>query len=249
MNIKTDKKRKNIFSADFLQKQIRLPKKSWDKDFRRFIEKKFEENQIKEKHYRKKSYIKKKAPLLKGFNRYTKELNLNEHQLRNKKILDLGCGDGSFIKYLIDKKITANAYGIDIRADKIFIEKKFRKNIFQGNFEKTFKFSGFDYMVSVNAVSLAFWADMEIMNIKNIIKNCLKSLKRGGEIRICPIQEPAKATPLKGLGKSFKKWQKLIKDISKNEKTACFFIPQKIRIVGRENNIIFESLLIIKKIK
>jgi hypothetical protein len=87
------------------------------------------------------------------------------------------------------------------------------------------------------------------MNIRSIIEKALASLKEDGEIRIYPIQEAAKATPLEGLEASRKKWDELLKEISETLKRDYKIEPRNIKVSGKNNDIILESVLIIKRKK
>ena len=241
-----EKNRDQPLTPDFLAEQIRLPKDQWDERFSKLIEQKIRENQ------QVKIEEKKESPEIlfeKTYRRYSEGLGLNDEILRNKKIIDLGTGSGEFVKYLIENGITKEAYGIDIQLDESLIEEKFKSHLLHGNFEKDLPIQNADYIISLGAVSNAIWCGEETMNIRSIIEKALASLKEDGEIRIYPIQEAAKATPLEGLEASRKKWDELLKEISETLKIEYKIEPRNIKVSGKNNDIILESVLIIKRKK
>jgi hypothetical protein len=75
----------------------------------------------------------------------------------------------------------------------------------------------------------------------------LDSIKKNGEIRIYPVQEAAKATPLAGLEASCRKWKEILGEISDLTGADCRLEPRNIKVIGNNNDIIIESVLIIKK--
>jgi len=232
-------------SPDFLKEQAHLPEGQWSEKFRQLIKEKSRENQKDNIGHESSSESLREATL----ERYKKGLGLNEEELKGKKILDLGSGESEFIKYLIDEGITAEAYGIDIHIDEDEVEERFKNHILKGNFEEGLPVKNIDYIVSVGAVSNAFWGEEESMNIRGIIDNSLASLKEGGEIRIYPIQEAAGATPLEGLQASQEKWEELVAEISGTKKAECLLQPRNIKVSGKNNDIILEFVLIIRKKK
>ena len=163
--------------------------------------------------------------------------------------MDLGTGGGEFVKSLIEKGITAEAYGIDVQVDEASIEDKFKSHITKGNFEEDFPVKNVDYVISVGAVSNGVWGGEEVMDIRRIIENSLDSLKEDGEIRIYPIQEAAKATPtpLVGLEGSQQKWGELLAEISETQGVEWKSEARNIKVTGNNNDIILESVLIIQK--
>ncbi len=237
-------------TPDFLQEQVRLSKDQWDEKFRQLVEEKIRENQQAQECIEGKSIVESPEALReRTFKRYIEGLGLSEESLRGKKVLDLGCGEGEFIKFLIEKDITPEAYGIDVKIDKTIIEDKFKKHLIRGNFEEDLPVQNVDYIVSVGAVSNAIWSGKEVMNIKRILEKSLASLKKDGEIRIYPIQEAAEATPLEGLRASKKKWEELLAEISEAQKVECKIEPRNIKVSGKNNDVILESVLIIQRKK
>lgn len=233
-----------IMPPNLLQEQIRLPKDKWSEQFKQLIAQKIEENQ------RGQDEDVEKSPTVlreETFRRYMDGLGLSEEMVRSKTILDLGSGDGEFVQELIEKGITPAAYGIDAHIDTNSFPDELRGHFFQGNFEEDLPIQNADYVVSVGAISNAIWGGKEVMNVRRIIENALAALRDGGEIRIYPIQEAALANPLEGLRASKEKWQELIADISTTHGVECTVAPRGIKVTGNNNDVILESVLIIRK--
>ena len=227
----------------FLEEQIRLPRSEWDERFRNLIEEKIQERQLPEE-------VREESPEReqeRSFERYLKGLGLNEDALKDKKILDLGSGDGEFVRSLIEKGITKDAYGIDVAVDEITLNEKFKGHLLKSDFEHKLPVSNADYVVSVGAVSLGVWGGDEVMNIPRIIEHSLAALNKNGEIRIYPLQEAAVATPLEGLEESSKKWQELITKLSKEQNLECTIVPRNVKVIGDADDIMLQSVLVIKK--
>lgn len=232
----------------FFREQIRLPREQWDKDFKKLVERKLKQNQEAIKELEAKGFceISRKETPEETFTRYLEGLKLNEKDLRGKKVLDLGCGkEANFVKLLIKKNITPEAYGIDLQVEESILEEGFKNHIIKANFEEDFPIKNVDYIISVGAVSNGIWAGEEIMNVKQIIKNSLASLKPEGEIRIYPYQEVPTDTPLKGFLASQKKWEKLLAEITKTQKVEYKIEPVEIKILG--GDVVINSVLIIRK--
>jgi len=246
LNTEPSKSEQESITPNFLQEQVRLPKDQWSEKFQKLIEEKIQENQ------RGKTGEAEEFPDIlrkRTFKRYTDGLGLDENSLQDKKVLDLGSGEGEFVKSLIEKGITSEAYGIDARLDKVTIEGRFKSHLAGGNFEEDLPVQNVDYIVSVGAVSNGIWGGKEVMNIKQIVRKSLASLKEGGEIRIYPIQEAAKATPLKGLQASRQKWDELLAEISEAQNVGYKIEPRNIKVSGKNNDIILESVLVIQRKK
>src|SRR3989344_501048 len=229
-------------SPDFLQEQIRLPRNQWSEKFRQLFEEKIAENQREKVDEPEES---PESAQERTFRRYIEGLGLDESKLRNKKVLDLGCGEGEFVRSLMEKGITSEAYGIDEQLNEISVEDKLKPYLLRGNFEEDLPVQNADYVISVGAGSLCIWAGEEEMNIRRIVEKSLASLKADGEIRMYPIQEAAKATPLPGLEASQQKWSEVLSEISENQGVEYRIEPRNIRVIGRMNDIILESVLVI----
>lgn len=271
-------KENNYLTPDFLASQAELPQKKWHPKFREFIERKIEENQNNIKaslriiEELKKGELEKheesqEIELEKDWERYKDFLGLTEEQLKGKKILDLGCGEeGNVIKYLIERGITSEAYGVDLEIDESSLEPKYKLYLIRGDFneETTFQnltVKNFDYIFIVGALGILSYAleegsptlaatqQMIINKIKILIKNCLSVLSENGEIRIYPVAEASAATP-NGLGRGDREnWQKLLKDISEELNIEYRLEPRNVSVIGRDNDIVIFYLLRIRRKK
>ena len=241
------KSKQEHLTSEMLQDQIRLPRDQWSESFKKLVEEKIREKDQQENA----EETEESTEVLResAFNRYVNYLGLDETQLQDKKVLDLGSGEGEFVKYLIENNITPEAYGIDTNIEEEHIEDEFREHFIRGDFEKEFSVQDVDYVVSVGAVSKGVWAGEETMDIKRIIENSFNSLKEDGEIRISYIEEAAEATPFKGVEKSRKKWNELLKEISKEQDIEYEVKPRDIRVSGKDNDVILESVLVIRRKK
>jgi len=249
-NNESSKSEQESITPDFLQGQVRLPKDQWSEKFRRLIEEKTKENQQVQEGVEEEEVVESPEVLReRTFKRYIEGLGLEEKSLQGKKVLDLGSGEGEFIKSLIEKGITPEAYGVDADLDETAIEDKFKKHLVRGNFEEDLPVQNVDYVVSVGAVSNGVWGGEETMDIRRIVEKSLASLKEDGEIRIYPIQEAAEANPLEGLQASQEKWKELLEEISKTQNVECKIEPRNIKVAGNSNDVILESVLVIHRKK
>jgi SAM-dependent methyltransferase len=249
-NNEFSKSEQEPMDPNFLQKQVRLPKYQWNEKFRQLIEERTRENQQVQESIKEEEIVESPEVLQeRTFKRYMEGLGLSEESLRGKKVLDLGSGEGEFVKFLIDKGITSQVYGIDVELDENIIENRFKKHFIRGSFEEDLPVQNVDYIVSVGAVSNGIWGGKEVMNIRRIVEKSLASLKENGEIRIYPIQEAAEETPLEGLRASQEKWKELLTEISEVQKVECKIEPRNIKVCGKNNDVILESVLVIRRKK
>ena len=91
-------------SPDFLQEQIRLPRNQWSEKFRQLFEEKIAENQREKVDEPEES---PESAQERTFRRYIEGLGLDESKLRNKKVLDLGCGDLLWKKASLPKRMAS----------------------------------------------------------------------------------------------------------------------------------------------
>lgn len=104
-------------------------------------------------------------------------LNKSKKEFKNKKIIDVGCGNGSFLYFFKMKYKNNEFYGLDI--DKTLISKnkknKFLKDIkfYNGSCENKILNKKFDLITMLGTINL-------FENQKKIIDNLLKNLKKNG---------------------------------------------------------------------
>lgn len=246
-------------TSKFLEEQINLPPEKWDQKFKKLIDELIKENQERLKREGKIARgepVEEKPPmsLEESSKVYLSYLDLNEEQLKGKRILDLGCGsDGHFIRYLLQNGITSKAYGLDLEIDENLIEPEYRTHFYQGDYREEFPVKDLDYIISRAAISTEFlgskFMEEKFNIVKDIISNCLAALKEDGEIRFSPILKASVATP-DGLGKGHKEnWDKCLKEIAEELKIEYEFQPVSVGVATRYNDIFLRYVLIIRKRK
>jgi len=146
----------------FLDEQISLPRNEWDERFRNCIE----------EQWRKETELEDETPKpfpheiqKKDLKRYLEKLNLTKEELEGKRILDLGCSEGNFVKECIDNKITDDVFGLDILIKPEAVPSEYRGHLLKANFEEEFPMKDFDYIVSYAGVEA-----LPIYQKKNILK-------------------------------------------------------------------------------
>ena len=116
-----------------------------------------------EKYFNKRNYEEKKENLK---NKHSRTLEIINQLLifnkldvinKNKKFLDIGCGDGSLVKYLNSNGIDAT--GCDIK------DLNFEKDIFP------YKDSSFDYILLYSVIEHINNTDHLILEIRRMLKN------------------------------------------------------------------------------
>jgi SAM-dependent methyltransferase len=243
----------------FLRNQFWLPNKDdWDIKFSELIGEKSEKNQEQirkaqeelenEKNNGPRGEEKKSQESIdRSFIQSLHNLGLKKEDLKDKRVLDLGCGDGAFVQELINKNITKKAFGIDLNIDNNLIKEEIKDHFFQEDFQKEFPIKDVDYVLSNGAVSLGISFEGESMNMDKIIENSISAIKENGEIRIGPIFEAREDSSLEGLKDEKKIWDKFLLRISQKYNLQFKLEPRDIFISGRDNDIALQSILIIKK--
>ena len=245
----------------FLKDQFWLPNKDdWDESFCKLIKEKSEENQrqlceaegeIKnEKNNIPQEILEKKQDYIdRSFNQTLHNLGFKKDDLRDKRVLDLGFGDGIFVRELIKNNITKEAFGLDLNINNDLIKKEFKDHFFQGDFQEEFPVKDVDYVVSNGAVSLGISFEGESMDMEKIIENSLNALKENGEIRISPFFEGREDSDLEGLKGGKKVWEDFLLRVSKNQNIEFSIEPRDIFVSGKNNDVMLQSVLIIRKKK
>lgn len=225
----------------FLAKQVSLPSKEWDGKFKEYVREKYEESQreILERTAEEERDL--------TFERYLKGLDLTEEDLRNKKILDLGCGEeGEFVKSCFEKGITQEIYGLDAQIKPRRIESEYKEHFFRGNFEKKIPLKELDYVIAVGAIK-APWNEGVKLNPKKTLLLSLSSIKEGGEIRIYPLQTPSSESDLEGIKFANKEWTRILEELEKEIGIEWERRPIDIMVSGRRPDVWLEEVLIIRK--
>lgn len=233
-----------------MKRQFALPRAEWSPEFRAYVEQKILETGERDRALAETGVEETdKMVKEKSYARYLKGLALREEELSGKKIVDVGSGDGEFVAMLIDKNITSDVFGTDTEPAGFSIDEKYREHFMRAKFEDAPGIRDADYVVSVGAVSGGVWGGEEHMDMRSVLKNMLDAAKEGGEVRIFPIQVSEKDNPLAGVEASYETWNKILPDIAETNNVEWRLEPVDITSVGRDNDIILEEVLVIRKQK
>lgn len=233
-----------------LKRQIALPRSGWSSAFQEYIACKIEEKEKREKELRESTAEETDQEMMeKTYARYLKGFMFTEDDLRDKKIIDMGSGDGEFIAALTEKKITEKAHGIDAEPSGFSKNEKYKKHFTRSTFESGPVISDADFWVSYGAVSDGIWGGEEQIDMRKVLKNALHSVNEDGEVRIFPIQVSGEDRILEGLKDSYKVWNEILPDIARTENVTWELKPVDINIVGRENDVVLQEMLVLKKKK
>jgi SAM-dependent methyltransferase len=182
-----------------------------------------------------------------NFERYLKSLDISKEGLKDKRILDLGCGDGEFVKECLDENISKEIYGLDLQINPEKLEERHKKHFLKGDFQKELPIKDLDLIISLGAVKAPFH-ELDMNNPKTTIDSALKALKENGEIRIFPLRKTHPNNDLKGVEFSEKKWKEILEKIVA-ENIEYKICPIDIKVAGKNKDVWLEQVLIIKKSK
>lgn len=243
--LKEEWERKSPEFQQFLAEQVFLPPEKWDEKFNNYVRKKHKLEQEMIRYIPQWSIEEEKE---RQFKRYLKSLDVAEKDLKNKKILDLGCGvEGNFIKICLEKGITADIYGLNGVINPIKVAEKYKKNLFGGNFTKEIPGENYDYIFAVGSAGSHDFGEERVEAIKKTISLAIKSLKGNGELRIAPIFDSLQVKE-KNIPFAKDDWEDCINSLAEDEKMEYQFRPIDIRFTaGKFENVVLDEVLIIKK--
>lgn len=224
----------------FIKEQISLPEDKWDKDFKNYIQQKYQESQAEIIE------ISPEQALENNFQRYLESLDIEKKDLINKRILDLGCGEGEFVKYCLGEGISQEVYGLDISIEPEKINPGYRQFFLKGDFEKGIPLKHCDYIFSVGSVEAPYSEDID-KDLRKTLILALIALSHNGEIRIFPIRKAPPVSGLAGIDFSYKKWIELLDDLKLKSWINYELKPIDIRVAGNKPDVWLEQVLIINK--
>lgn len=241
---------------NFLLDEISKPRNQWSNAFKNLVAK---QKAVAIEESLRRSRIKQgletdkeessEVELEHVFQRYIKELGLSKKDLKNKRVMDLGFGEGYFVKYLISEGITNEAYGIDSHPGGSGIEEQFKDHLFKKSSEEEFPVRDLDYVVAVRSVWPNWeWKDSEPMNVNNILENSLSALKDGGELRIYPVEKSAEGDEHENFTKEQEHlWNEAFSKLLMKYNFVYRFEPINIFVNEYNDSVTLQSVLIIKK--
>ncbi|MBU3964635.1 class I SAM-dependent methyltransferase [Patescibacteria group bacterium] len=224
----------------FIKEQIALPEKKWNSVFVDYIQKKHQEL------HREVENFSSEQKLEKEFQRYLECLDISKDDLIGKRILDLGCGEGDFIKHCLGQGISKEAYGLDILIEPEEINSGYRQFFLKHDFEKAIPLKDFDYIFSVSAIDAPYSKEID-GNLRETIILALVALKHEGEIRIFSVRKAPPSSGLTGIDFSRKKWIELLDDLKTKNWINYELRPIDIRVAGNKPDVWLEEVLIIRK--
>ncbi|MCX6738268.1 MAG: class I SAM-dependent methyltransferase [Candidatus Parcubacteria bacterium] len=224
----------------FIKEQISLPEEKWNEDFKNYIQKKYRELEAEILE------ISPEQELEKNFQRYLESLDIKKEDLMSKRILDLGCGEGEFVKYCLGEGISREVYGLDVSIKPEEINPGYRQFFLKGDFEKGIPLKNFDYIFSVGSVEAPYSEDID-RDLRKTLILALSSLNHDGEIRIFPIRKAPPVSGLAGIDFSYKKWTELLNDLKTKNWIDYELKPIDIRAAGNKPDVWLEQVLIINK--
>ncbi len=226
---------------DWLESQaMSLPEK-WDAGFRNYIDKKYTESQEQEGEKGNPERTRQDT-----WERYLDGLDLKEEDLKDRRVLDLGCEAGDFVISCLDKDLTEDAYGLDMELKGEALEEKYKKHFFQGNFKDELPVKNLDYIFSIGAVSL-FINKETVKPIGETIRNSIAVLNKGGEIRAYPMPRAPEHSDLRGAKESRKAILEILEKLKKELPIEYDFTPIDIKVSGKNKDMWLEDVLTIKK--
>ncbi|PIS34665.1 MAG: hypothetical protein COT37_01475 [Parcubacteria group bacterium CG08_land_8_20_14_0_20_43_9] len=227
----------------FLKEQIALPKEKWDKVFVDYIQKKFQEPADEARE------LSPEQEMEVGFQRYLRCLDIEKENLAGKRILDLGCGEGLFVKHCLGQGISGEVYGLDILIEPEKINLGYRQFFLKGDFEEKIPLDDFDYIFSVAAID-AIPSEGDQRKLRRALLSALIALKHDGEIRIFPVRKAPSASGLAGIDSSRRQWIKLLDELKAKEWIDYELRPIDITVVGKDQpeGWLDEALIIKKKL-
>ena len=220
----------------FLSSQMDLPREQWDPKFLDYIEQKRQELRREDEQ--------PETEQRDEVGRYMKNMGLREEEIRGKKIIDLGTGDGGFVKECLKRGITDEIVGVDVDLEDDD-RKGFEEHLIETDF--TEDLPGEEYDLAVASASLPNPMDREDADgVKLIIDNILKSLKKGGELRISPVPKIHPESGLVGVEDQMRHWKEILDELE-SEGRQVELLPVDIKVSVDHDDVWLEQVAVIRK--
>jgi hypothetical protein len=239
---------KNSLAPKFMQQQIHLVRNQWSREFNDYVNEKIRENENEETRLnRNENEISPQKEIENTYRRYLEDLGLNEKDLKNKKILDLGTGpNGEFVKYCLDKSIAKDVYGIDRMLSEADIG-GYRDHLIKGDFTEELPVKNCDLIIAHGSPMLGLPHDKDVGDAIKTISNALNALNQNGEIRISVTIDSF--PPMKGIIESSRNLNLIMNEIVAKNNVEYNINPRDIRVIGQKNDIVIDAILTIEKNK
>lgn len=248
---------KEIQFKKFIAEQAMWPPDKWSAEFNDYVGQKLKED---EEDFSLEAAPEKMKD--NDFKKYLKGFDFREEELQNKKILDLGCGEGNFIKEIIDRNYTKEAYGADRRigTDVKFegAEKKYSDHFFNRDFSEELPIKNCDYVLSyaamdvVDSVSDASDGSLNVSMIRERISSAINALSDNGELRVFPLWKAPEFSDAEGFKLSYAEWNSVLNEMAEDGRIKYELKPIDIqvrRLTDGGKEVFLKELLIIKKAK
>ncbi|MBU0650227.1 class I SAM-dependent methyltransferase [Patescibacteria group bacterium] len=226
----------------WLEEQVLLPKHQRDNRFNEIIKDKVWEIQKREQQ----GEISEQEKIQRTMGRYFKGLELDRELLKGKKILDLGCDTGEFVRGCLEKGITKEIYGVDHELREQARAQEYEDHFFQADFEKELPVKDCDCIFSYAAISLNF--DHQVKTIK-ALSSAVDALNENGEIKIYPVGKTSQDSDLEGIKEAEQTLNKVLAQLKQEKNIEWELKPIDINVSGKNEDVWLEQLLIIRKQK
>ncbi len=230
---------------NYLKEQISLPKEKRDKKFKEYADRVYTKSQP----HKQEKEITPEQEREATFKRYLKSLLLAQNNLKDKRLLDLGCGEGEFVEICLEKGLTSEVYGQDVFPFNEKDEEKYKEHFIKKNFYKSIPLNDFDYIFALGSIRVPHSKKLE-KDFKKLLTDLMDSLKDRGEVRIFPIEKPGKEDNMEWLKETQEKWFNFLDELSSKGVLTYNLEPVNIAASGNskdEKDVWLQQVLIIKK--
>lgn len=123
------------------------------------------------------------------FNGYLRRMDIDEDYIKGKRILDLGCREGSFVCTCLDQSLTQDVYGMDVKLLGEAATEKYSGHFFEGDFRSTIPVQQLDSILFKASLHMLLRDKNGVEQATTTLLKAIDALSPSGEIRIGPITE------------------------------------------------------------